>query len=223
LSEFYCVLKRDLLLAYRHPSGWLNPILFFVIVVTLFPLGIGPEPNTLREIAPGVIWAAALLASLLAQDSIFRSDFEDGSLEQILLSPAPLIGLISAKVLAHWMVTGLPLIVMSPVLGIMMDLSAEAIGALMITLALGTPILSLLGAIGAALVVNLTRGGILLSLVVLPLCVPVLIFATVAVTVAGSGLSAAGQYSLLGAGLALAVTLAPLAVATGLRIAVGGS
>lgn len=223
MSEFYCVLKRDLLLAYRHPSGWLNPILFFVIVVTLFPLGIGPEPNTLREIAPGVIWAAALLASLLAQDSIFRSDFEDGSLEQILLSPAPLMGLISAKVLAHWMVTGLPLILMSPVLGIMMDLSFDAIGALMITLALGTPILSLLGAIGAALVVNLSRGGILLSLVVLPLCVPVLIFATVAVTVAGSGLSAAGQYSLLGAGLALAVTLAPLAVATGLRVAVGGS
>lgn len=223
IQAFGAVLRRDLTLAYRQPSAWVNPVLFFVIVVTLFPLGVGPEPNTLRDIAPGVIWAAALLAALLAQDGMFRSDFEDGSLEQLMLSPYSLIALISAKVLAHWLVTGLPLILLSPLLGLMMGLSVQAIGALVVTLMLGTPVLSLLGAIGAALVVNLTRGGILLALVVLPLCIPVLIFATIAVTAAASGLSPEGHYSLLGAGLILAITLAPVAVAAGLRVGVGGA
>ncbi len=223
VQAFNAVLRRDLTLAYRQPSAWINPLLFFIIVVSLFPLGVGPEPNTLRDIGPGVIWAAALLAALLGQDGLFRGDFEDGSLEQLILSPYSFIALSSAKVLAHWLMTGLPLILLSPLLGLMMGLSSQAILALAITLALGTPVLSLLGAIGAALVVNLSRGGVLLALVVLPLCIPVLIFATVAVTVEASGLSASGYYSLLGAALVLAITLAPVAIAAGLRIGIGGA
>lgn len=220
---FIGLLRRDLSLAVRAPSQWVNPLLFFVIAVSLFPLGIGPEPNTLREIAPGVIWVAALLAAMLSQDSLFRADFEDGALEQMLTSPHPTGLIVAAKVLAHWLTTGVPLIVLSPLLAVLMSLSAEGWWALLLTLLLGTPILSLLGAVGAALVVSVKRGGVLLSLLVLPLCIPVLIFATAAVQAAGAGLSIEGQLSLLGALLALTVTLSPLAIAGALRVTGGGA
>lgn len=222
-SIFTGILRRDLKLAVRAPSQWINPLLFFLIAVSLFPLGVGPEQNMLREIAPGVIWVAALLAAMLAQDSLFRADFEDGSLEQMLISSRPMSMIIMAKVLAHWLVTGLPLIVLSPVLSILMGLSLAGWWALLLTLLLGTPILSLLGAVGAALVVSVKRGGVLLSLLVLPLCIPVLIFATAVVQTAGVGLAIEGQVSLLGALLALSVTLSPIAIAGALRVTGGAA
>lgn len=217
---FLTLLRRDLLLAFRRPAEIANPLLFFIIVVTLFPLGIGPEPNTLQTIAPGVIWVAALLASMLSLDGMFRTDFDDGALEQILLSPHPLSVLVLAKIIAHWMVSGLPLILLSPLLGMFMNLSSESIVALVLTLSLGTPVLSLIGSIGTALTVGLRKGGVLLSLLVLPLYIPVLIFAASAVEVAGVGFPIAAQLSFLGALLALALTLAPLATAASLRISV---
>lgn len=218
---FFGLLRRDLTLAARAPSQWLNPMLFFVIAVSLFPLGIGPEPNMLREIAPGVIWVAALLSSMLSQDSLFRADYEDGALEQMLTSGHSMVLISGAKVLAHWLTTGLPLILLSPILAIMMNLSAAAWWALLLTLLLGTPVLSLLGAVGAALVVGVKRGGVLLSLLVLPLCIPLLIFATAAVQFAGAGLEIEGQISLLGALLALSLTFLPLAVTGALRVTGG--
>ncbi|MCB1734247.1 MAG: heme exporter protein CcmB [Gammaproteobacteria bacterium] len=217
---FLTLLRRDLLLAFRRPAEIANPLLFFIIVVTLFPLGIGPEPNTLQTIAPGVIWVAALLASMLSLDGMFRTDFDDGALEQILLSPHPLSVLVLAKVIAHWMVSGLPLILLSPLLGMFMNLTSQSIVALVLTLLLGTPVLSLIGSIGTALTVGLRKGGVLLSLLVLPLYIPVLIFAASAVEVAGVGFPIAAQLSFLGALLALALTLAPLATAASLRISV---
>lgn len=220
---FLGLLRRDLTLAARAPSQWINPLLFFVIAVSLFPLGVGPEPNMLREIAPGVIWVAALLAAMLSQDSLFRADFEDGALEQMLSSAHPLSVIVAAKILSHWLITGLPLIVLSPVLAVLMNLSTQGWWALFFTLLLGTPILSLLGAVGAALVVGVKRGGVLLSLLVLPLCIPVLIFATAAVQTASVGLSVEGQLSLLGALLALCITLSPLAITGALRVTGGGA
>jgi heme exporter protein B len=195
-------------------------LLFFILVVSLFPLGIGPSPQLLATIAPGVIWVAALLATLLSMERLFRSDFEDGALEHLLLSPHSLPLLVLAKVSAHWLVTGLPLLLVSPLLGVLLQLPASAIRALPLTLLLGTPALSLIGAIGVALTVSLRRGGVLLTLLVLPLYVPVLIFGTAAVAAAGAGLPTTGQLALLGALLALALTLAPLATAAGLRIGV---
>lgn len=218
LKAFTAVLRRDLLLAFRHRAELANPLLFFVIVVSLFPLGITPESAILARIAPGVIWVAALLAALLSLDGLFRSDFEDGSLEQMLLSPHPVSLLVLAKVLAHWLVTGLPLILISPMLGMFMFLPGHATLTLMQTLALGTPVLSLVGAIGMALTVGLRRGGVLLSLLVLPLYIPVLIFGANAVETAAAGLAIAGQLYFLGAVLALSLTLAPVAAAAALRI-----
>lgn len=214
------LLRRDLTLAMRHRGEIANPLLFFVLVVSLFPLGLGPDAHTLQTIAPGVIWVAALLAALLSLESIFRSDFEDGSLEQLLLSPHPVAVLVLTKVIAHWLVSGLPLILVAPLLGVLLQLPAAAMGALLTTLALGTPILSLVGAIGVALTVGLRRGGVLLSLLVLPLYVPVLIFASSAVSDAAIGLTIIAQLYFLGALLALALTLAPLAAAAALRISV---
>ncbi len=217
-TAFLGLLRRDLQIAIRKRRELLNPILFFILVVSLFPLGIGPEPRLLGEIAPGIIWVAALLATLLSMERLFRSDFEDGALEHLLLSPHALSLLALAKVLAHWLVTGLPLILVSPLLGVLLHLPAEAIRVLPLTLLLGTPILSLLGAVGVALTVGLRRGGVLLTLLVLPLYVPVLIFGTAAVAAAAAGLPVSGQLALLGAMLALALTLSPLATAAGLRI-----
>ena len=215
---FIILLQRDLTLALRQRSEIANPLLFFVLVVSLFPMGIGPEPETLRKIAPGVIWVAALLASLLSLESIFRSDFEDGSLEQLLLSRHPAALLILAKIVAHWLVTGLPLLLLSPLLALFLALPVDAMGPLMLTLLLGTPVLSLIGAIGVALTVALRRGGMLLALLVLPLYVPVLIFAASAVDTAASGLSISAHLSFLAAMLLGGLSLAPFAAAAALRV-----
>jgi heme exporter protein B len=218
LSAFYILLKRDLILAYRHRSELANPLLFFIIVISLFPLGISPESKNLQGIAPGVIWVAALLAAMLSLDSLFRSDFEDGSLEQIALSSHSLPLLVLAKVFAHWLITGLPLILLAPLLSVLLFLPDNAILTLVATLALGTPILSLVGAIGVALTVGLRRGGVLLSLLVLPLYIPVLIFAAGAVNEAARGFEVAGHLYFLGALLSLSLTLSPFATAAALRI-----
>jgi heme exporter protein B len=215
---FFALLQRDLLLAFRHRGELANPLLFFMIVVTLFPLGVSPEEPLLRKIAPGVIWIAALLAALFSLENMFRSDFDDGALEQIALSPHPLSVLVLAKVLAHWLVSGLPMLLMAPLLALFLAMPTRAIYALELTLLVGTPLLSLIGAIGVALTVGLRRGGILLTLLVLPLYIPVLIFATNAVTAAGAGMPVEGQLYFLAALLALALTLAPFATAAALRI-----
>lgn len=217
-TAFFALLKRDLLLAYRHRNELLNPLFFFVLVVMLFPLGTTPEKTLLMTMAPGVIWVAALLASMLALDGLFRADYEDGTLEQMLISPHPLSILMLAKILAHWLVTGLPMILLAPLLGLFMYLPDAGLGVLMLTLVLGTPILSLVGAIGMALTVGLRRGGMLLSLLVLPLYIPVLIFSANAVDAHLADMVISGQIYFLGAMLVLALTLAPLAVAAALRI-----
>ncbi len=217
-KAFISLLRRDLMLAYRHRAQMMNPLLFFVIVVSLFPLGLDPEPELLHTIAPGVIWVAALLAAMLSLDSMFRSDFEDGSLEQLLLTPHPLPLLVLAKIVAHWLVSGLPLILLAPLLGMLLNLGSESLLPLLATLALGTPVLSLIGSIGVALTVGLRGGGVLLSLLILPLFIPVLIFAAAAVSNAGAGLDITGQLAFLGSLLALAFALAPLATAAALRI-----
>lgn len=217
-QAFYVLLKRDLLLAFRRRAEMVNPLLFFVLVITLFPLAVGNKPQLLQNMAPGLIWVAALLAAMLSLDSIFRSDFEDGSLEQLLLSAQPVSLLVLAKVTAHWLVTGVPLIIIAPLLGGLLGLSGQSIGVLMLTLLLGTPVLSLIGAIGVALTVGLRRGGIILSLLVLPLYVPVLIFASSAVEMASAGLPVTAQLNILAALLFLALTLTPLPTAAALRI-----
>jgi heme exporter protein B len=219
-GAFLALLRRDLMLAFRHRGELANPLLFFLMIVTLFPLGVSPEQDVLRRIAPGVIWIAALLAALFSLENLFRTDFEDGSLEQILLSPQPLTVLVLAKILAHWLVSGLPMLLMAPLLGLLLAMPDRAIFALVLTLALGTPLLSLIGAIGVALTVGLRRGGVLLTLLVMPLYIPVLIFATNAVTVAATGMPIDGQLYFLGSLLMLALTLAPLAIAAALRISV---
>ena len=217
-QAFAILLRRDLTLAYRRRSEMINPLLFFVLVTTLFPLGIGADPELLRNIGPGIIWVAALLASLLSLETVFRSDFDDGSLEQLLLSPHPLSVLMIAKVLAHWLITGLPLLVVAPLLAVLLNLSGDATATLLITLALGTPVLSLIGAIGVALTVGLRKGGTILSLLVLPLYVPVLIFAASAVANSDAGLPVNAHLSLLAALLVLSISLSPAATAASLRI-----
>lgn len=218
LGAFAGLVKRDLLLAFRHRGELMNPLLFFMIIVTLFPLGVSPEASLLRVMAPGVIWIAALLAGLFSLEGIFRSDFDDGSLEQMALSPHPLSVLVLAKVLAHWLVSGLPMLFMAPLLALFLALPAPGIVALELTLLVGTPLLSLTGSIGVALTVGLKRGGVLLSLLVLPLYIPIVIFATNAVSAAVAGLPIDGQIYFLAALLALAFTLAPFATAAALRI-----
>ena len=175
LSAFIFLLRRDLTLVLRNRSEFANPLLFFVLVMMLFPLAIGVMPELLARIAPGIIWVAALLAAMLSLDSIFRSDFEDGSLEQLLLSAHPLPVLVLAKATAHWLVTGVPLMLMAPVLAEILGMARSAQGTLLLTILIGTPVLSLIGAIGVALTIGLRKGGIILSLLVLPLYVPVLI------------------------------------------------
>jgi heme exporter protein B len=218
---FALLLKRDLILAMRHRAEMINPLLFFILVTSLFPLGVGANPNLLRAIGPGVIWVAALLAALLSLDGIFRSDFEDGTLEQFLLSSHPVSILVLAKVLAHWLITGLPLLLVSPLLGVLLGLSGEGIRVLMVTLLLGTPVLSLLGAVGVALTVGLRKGGMILSLLVLPLYVPLLIFAASAVDTATAGLPVSAHLLFISALLVLALSLSPPATAAALRISLG--
>ncbi|MEN8711531.1 MAG: heme exporter protein CcmB [Arenicellales bacterium] len=217
-KAFYTVVMRDLLLAMRNRSDILTTVFFFIIAISLFPLGVGPELNTLREIAPGVFWVAALLASMLALERLFAIDYADGTLEQMLLTPQPATILVLAKVLAHWLITGVPLVLLSPLLGLQYDLSSEAIQVLMLTLFLGTPSLSLIGAIGAALTLGLRGGGVLVSLLVLPLYIPVLIFGAGAVEATVSGLGGAGHISMLGAIFLLSLVLSPLATVAALRV-----
>ena len=218
LYAFTHLARRDLLLAARHRAEMINPLLFFILVTSLFPLGIGANPALLQAIAPGVIWVAALLAALLSLDSMFRSDFEDGTLEQYMLSTHPASVLVLAKVLAHWLITGLPVLLVSPLLGVLLDLPPEGIKVLFITLLLGTPVLSLTGAIGVALTVGLRKGGMILSLLVLPLYIPLLIFAASAVDAAAAGLPVSAHLSLVSALLLLALSLSPFATAAALRI-----
>ena len=218
---FVLLLKRDLTLAMRRRAEMVNPLLFFILVTSLFPLGVGANPNLLQAIGPGVIWVAALLAALLSLDGIFRSDFEDGTLEQFLLSSHPVSILVLAKVLAHWLITGLPLLLVSPLLGVLLGLSGDAIRVMMITLLLGTPVLSLLGAVGVALTVGLRKGGMILSLLVLPLYVPLLIFAAAAVDTAAAGLQVTAHLLFITALLILALSLSPPATAAALRISLG--
>jgi len=217
-EAFLTIVRRDLILAIRRRSDIFSTLFFFVIVVSLFPLGIGPELNTLRLIAPGVVWVAALLASMLALERLFSADHDDGTLEQMLLAPQPLFILVLGKVTAHWLVTGVPLVLIAPLLGIQYDLSTQALQMLLVTLLLGTPALSLIGAIGAALTIGVRGGGVLVSLLVLPLYIPVLIFGAGAVEADVSGLGAQGHLSLMGAILILALLLAPLATSAALRV-----
>ena len=215
---FLWVIQRDLLLAMRRRFDILTTLFFFVIVVSLFPLGIGPEINILRTVAPGVVWVAALLASMLSLGRIFSNDYLDGTLEQMLISPQSLSLLVLGKALAHWLITGIPLILISPLLGIQYNLPLDAILILILSLLLGTPILSLIGAIGAALTLGLRGGGMLVSLLVLPLYIPVLVFGSGAVEASAGGLGAGAHLSLLGAFLLIALVITPWATASALRI-----
>lgn len=184
LNAISQVIRRELLIAFRRQADVFNPLWFFIIVITLFPLGIGPEPNLLARIAPGIVWVAALLAALLSLERLFRDDYADGSLEQMMLMPTPLPVLALAKMLAHWLLTGVPLLIISPLLAILLSLDWATWKAVVLTLLIGTPTLSFLGAIGVALTVGLRKGGVLLSLLILPLYIPVLIFATSAIDAA---------------------------------------
>lgn len=212
------VLRRDLALAMRRRADVFTTLIFFVMVVSLFPLGVGPELAMLRKMAAGVLWVAALLSSMLSLGRLFSADYLDGTLEQMMLAPQSLSMLVLGKVTAHWMVSGLPLVLMAPVLGLQYDMSVQALGVLILGLLLGTPILSMIGAIGAALTLGLRGGGVLLSLLVLPLCIPVLIFGAGAVDAVTNGLNVASHLSLLGALLVLAMVFTPWVTAQALRI-----
>ena len=214
------LLRRQLVLAVRRPIEIANPVLFFAMVVALFPLGLGPSPDKLAGFAPGILWIIALLSNLLTSDTVFRSDFEDGSLEQLLLAPQPLYLSALAYVGAHWLITGLFLTLISPLFAVMLNLPGQAIVALMLSLLLGTAILSLVGGIGAALTVGLKRGGMLISLLILPFFMPVLIFGSAAVQAAVSGVPVAPYLAILAAMLCLAIALSPIAIAAGLRISI---
>jgi heme exporter protein B len=212
------IVSRDVLLAMRRRADVATTLFFFVIVASLFPLGVGPDPKLLRAMAPGILWVAALLASMLSLGRLFAADYADGSLEQLVLAPDPLAVVVIGKVMAHWLVSGLPLVLISPVIALQFDLPAEAIATLLLALLLGTPLLSLIGAIGAALTVGVRGGGVLVSLLVLPLYVPVLIFGAGAVDASASGMDAGGHLSILGALLLLGMALAPWATSAALRI-----
>jgi heme exporter protein B len=220
IAALRCVIFRDLLLAARRNSDVLTVVLFFVIVVSLFPLGIGPDPKLLRTVGPGVLWVAALLASMLALGRVFAADHADGTLEQMMLGATPLGVIVAAKVFAHWLVTGLPLVLISPVLALQFDIPRELLGVLVLSLALGTPVLSLIGAIGAALTLGLRGAGALLALLVLPLYVPVLVIGAGAAEAAAAGLGGNAQLLLLAAMLIVAAAFAPWATAAALRISV---
>lgn len=218
LQTLRTIVARDVLLAMRRRSDVATTLFFFVIVASLFPLGVGPDPKLLRVMAPGILWVGALLASMLSLGRLFAEDYADGSLEQLVLAPEPLALVVIAKVMAHWLVSGLPLVLISPVIALQFDLPAEAIGTLLLALLLGTPVLSMVGAIGAALTVGVRGGGVLISLLVLPLYVPVLIFGAGAVDASAIGMSASGHLSILGALLLGSMALAPWATAAALRI-----
>ena len=220
-STFGILLQRDLLLAYRKRSHMVNSVMFFLIVTALFPIAISSDQATLNKIAPGVIWVAALLAAMLSLENMFRSDYEDGSLEQFILSPRSLPLLVLGKVFAHWLQTGLPLVILSPLVGLQYQLSGDTILIMLLALLIGTPVLSLLGAIGAALTLGLRGGGMLLSLLLLPLYVPVLIFGAGAINASAASMGSSQPFLLLiAAFLILALAFTPLAIAAALRISI---
>ena len=219
---FSTILRRDLLLACRHRGEIANPVIFFFIVVTLVPLGLTPEASRLAEIAPGILWVMALLASLLSVEGLFQSDYRDGTLEQLLITPQPLYLMVLAKVLAHWLITGLPLTLLAPILGMMLSLPKAGYLPLVYSLLMGTAVLSLIGAIGAGLTVALRKGGLLLSLIVMPLYMPVLIFGASTVQRAVDGFSVAGPLAVLGALLAFSLLVSPFATAGALRVSMHG-
>ncbi|HGX93464.1 MAG TPA: heme exporter protein CcmB [Candidatus Tenderia sp.] len=220
LSALFCIIQRDLTLAMRNRSDVLTNLFFFIIVVSLFPLGVGPDPELLQAMASGVLWVAALLASMLSLSGLFADDHADGTLEQLVMTPQPLALLVLGKVCAHWLISGLPLVLMAPLLGLQYGLSGDILVMLVLTLLVGTPVLSLIGAIGAALTLGLRSGGVLVSLLVLPLYIPVLIFGAGAVEASAAGLGAEGHLSLMGAMLVAALLLSPLAAAAALRISI---
>jgi len=217
MNRFLTLVGRDLRLALRQGSDATIAVMFFVLCVVLFPFGVGPEPNILARIAAGVIWVAALLASLLSLERLFQNDYEDGSLELLSLSALPLEAVVLAKTLAHWLVTGVPLLVAAPLLAVLLNMEAEGFGVLVLTLAIGTPILSLIGSIGAALTLGARRGGVLMSLLILPLYIPVLIFGAGAIDAAITGLTPRPHLLLLAGILAGTLPLAPWAGAAALR------
>ena len=217
-ATLLAVLQRDLALAYRKRAEMLQPMMFFILVISLFPLGIGPGPQILQKVGPGVIWVAAILSSLLGMERLFKEDFQDGSLEQMILSatPLPLVALV--KVFAHWLTTIVPLVILSPLLALFLNLTEAMYWALLLTLLLGTPLLSLVGAIAVALTVGLNRGGVLLALLLLPVFIPLLIFATSAVDAAALQLPYTAQLAMIGAMLLLSLAMAPFAIAYALRV-----
>ncbi|MEW6563175.1 MAG: heme exporter protein CcmB [Pseudomonadota bacterium] len=217
-SLLLLVIRRDLVLAMRRRADVLTTLIFFVMVVSLFPLGVGPEPDMLRKMAPGVVWVAALLASMLSLARMFSADYQDGTLEQMMLSPQPLSLVVLGKIVAHWVLSGLPLVLMAPVLGLQFDMSGQALLVLIAGLLLGTPVLSMIGAVGAALTLGLRGGGVLVSLLVLPLCIPVLIFGTGAVEAAATGMPVVSHLALLGAVMLMSLVFTPWVTAHALRI-----
>ena len=219
VTAFFSLVRQDIRLALRGGIGSLVAVIFFVIAVSLFPLGFGPESTLLERVAPVILWVCALLATMLSLGRMFDEDYEDGSLEVIALGPLPLEAVVLAKVLAHWLTTGLPLMCAAPVLALMLNMSVEGFAVLMIALARGTPILSLVGSVGAALTVGLRRGGVLISLLVLPLYVPVLLFGVGAVEGAIFGLGERAHLLILAGGLVIALALTPWASAAALRMA----
>ena len=219
MSAFVPVLRRELRIALRRKGDLLNVLVFFVAVASLFPLGVGPEPERLREMAAGVIWVGALLAALLSLPRLFAADYADGTLEQMLVCAHPLPGVVLAKIAGHWLGTGLPLALVAPLLGLQFDLPADTLGVLLLALLLGSPVLSLLGAAGAALTLGVRGAGALVALLVLPLYVPVLVFGAGAVSASLHGLDYSAHLSLLGASLAVSLAAAPWATCAALRIA----
>ena len=218
MSAFWTIVGRDLRLAFRRGGDAASVVVFFVLTITLFPFGIGPEPAVLARVAPGVIWVGALLAAMLSLDRLFRADHDDGSLELLALAPLPLEVVVMAKCLAHWLTTGLLLVIAAPLLAVLLNMAAEGFAALLAAMLLGTPLLSLLGAIGAALTMSLRRGGVLISLLVLPLYIPVLIFGVGAIDAAVYGLAVMPHLMVLGGLLLAALPLAPWASAAALRL-----
>lgn len=221
MGAFFAVLKRDLRLAARTPGDYTTPVIFFVVCTTLFSFTAGTDAQILKAIGPGVIWVAALLAAMLSLESLFRNDYEEGILDQILTAPAPLPLLVLAKVLAHWICAGVPLLLVSPILGILMNLDSFSIAILALTIAISTPTFSLIGAFGASLVITQKKAGMLLSLLTLPLCIPILIFSVSAVLAAAEQLPVTGHLLLLCAFFVFVLTLAPFASASALRVMLG--
>lgn len=211
-------LRRELRLLSRLKADWLNPLIFFVIVLTLFPLGVGPEPNMLRIMAPGIVWIAALLSVLLAAERLFKDDYRNGVIEQLVAARQPLFSFVLAKLITNWLSTGLPLILMSPLVALLLNISFDSFIAMVLTLLLGTPLLSILSVLGAALTVSADKGGILLALLILPLYIPLLIFASAAMEAASMAMPYTGQLAMMLAMLFFALALVPMAVSGALRM-----